>query len=324
MMSIHSMNVAGFDLNLLLALEALVAERSVTRAARRVGVSQPAMSNSLARLRVALGDPLLVRARIGMTPTSRALELQRDVAAALALVRRALGERAAFDPASASRVFTVAASDYVSFVLLAPLAQRLAQVAPGVALRIVPLAPDLSPSDLESGALDLTLGFFRKVPPGLRRARLFRDGFVGVVREGHPILKTPRSATAVAALRHLRVAPQGEQRGLLDVAFERQGLRRHVALTVPHFLLALEVARTDLFVVLPERLAVALSRHAALRILTVPAPLPTITIEGFWHARVHEDPAHAWLRGLVAEVAAGSVEPEVRRGRPGSPRRATP
>jgi DNA-binding transcriptional LysR family regulator len=301
---IHDVNLAAFDLNLLVALDALLAERNVTRAARRVGITQPAMSNALARLRTALGDPLLVRGTGAMVPTPVALEVGRAAAAALREVERAVEGRRTFDAATSRRVFTVAASDYVAFVLLAPLAQHIAAVAPGVSLKIVPLGQDPGALALESGALDLTIGFFRKVPPGLVRARLFTDRLVAVVRRRHPVLRTRRTLADLARIRYVRVAPHGERRGLLDKQLAARGLTRVTALVTPTFLSALAVAHTDLCAVLPERVAKALGRLAPVSTFEVDAPLPAIAIDAFWHQRVQHDVAHVWLRRVLVEVAA--------------------
>lgn len=301
---IHPVNLSSIDLNLLVVLDALLAERHVTRAARRVGLSQPAMSNALARLRLALDDPLLVRGAGGMVPTPTALAIGRATATALGTIEHAIEGCRAFDPASAQRTFTIAASDYVTFVALADLADHVARTAPGVSLRVLPLGPDPAATDLEAGTLDLTLGFFRKVPAGLQRARLFDDRLVAVVRAGHPVLRTRRRLEDLATLRHVRVAPQRESRGLLDAIMAKRGLPRVTVLTTPTFLSALAVAHTDLCAVLPERVAVALARLAPLATFPVDAPLPPIAVDALWHPRVQHDAAHAWLRRTLHERAA--------------------
>lgn len=295
--------LARLDLNLLVALDALLAERSVTRAARRVGLSQPAMSNALARLRVAFGDPLLVRARGEMVPTPRALALGRVTASALRDLEAAMEADGTFDPASARRTFTLAASDYVGLVLLAPLVRSLASRAPGITLRVVGLQPDLSLAELEAGAIDLTLGVFKSAPRSLHRVALFEDRLVTVMRRGHPAAGRPLRARDLAALAQVQIAPQGETAGRIDLELAEHGLARHVALAAPHFLLALTVAGTDLACSIPERLADALAPLADLVTTPLPIAKQTISVAAYWHPRAHHDPGHAWLRAQLVEHA---------------------
>lgn len=298
------------DLNLLVALDVLLAERNVTRAAHRVGLSQPAMSNALARLRKTLGDPLLVRARGEMVPTPVGLEIGRAMSAALGEIERALEQRGAFDPARSERAFTIAASDYVCLVLLEPFVVELQRTAPGITIRIVALQPDVSLGQLESRAIDLTVGYFRRAPSSLRRAALFSDRFVLAARAGHPITRRKLRVRDLPSYAYVQIAPHGELRGLLDAELARHGLTRRVALTVPWFTGALVVARSDLVTVVPERLARELGSLVELSIAPLPATLPRIAIAAHWHERVHRDPAHAWLRAALAtrasRIASGS------------------
>ncbi len=309
--------LAALDLNLLVALEALLAERSVTRAARRLRLTQPATSNALARLRVALGDPLLLRGRTEMVPTPRALALAGPLSEALRGLERALEARGEFDPTSAHRMVTIATSDYVTFVLLAPLAEKLARQAPGIVLRVVPPQADLSANQLERGSVDLTIGFFKEPPKQLRRLPLFTDHLVTVARRD----RTPpiRNLAEVTAARHVQIAPHGETMGMLDVALERKGLARPVALLAPNFLVALTVIRGDLVCVVPERFARALSEIVTLDIIEAPLGVPEVTIAAYWHERTHASPLHTWLRGQLATIAAG-VSP-AGRAAPASRRR---
>ncbi len=290
------MNLQDFDLNLLVTLDALLAERSVTRAARRVGLSQPAMSNALARLRAALGDPVLVRAKGAMVPTTKAEELGRAASLALRELRRTLGDSGVFEPALSERVFTIAASDYVICVLLPPLLEVLARDAPRISLRFVPLEPEISFAKLESG-VDFMLGFFRHTPASLHRAALFSDRNVIITRRGHPFLKTRRTLRDLSRFRHLRVASQGEPRGLMDPVLAKRGLHRVVVVTAPQFLLTQVIGSTDLLAFVPERLAQSMS---GVEIVALPWSLPRLKVDAYWHARWQHDPAHAWLRKQLA------------------------
>lgn len=302
-----------FDLNLLVVLDALMAERNVTRAARRVGITQPAMSNALRRLRVVLADPVLVRVKGGMVATAKAERVGRAARALLHGVDAALDVGAEFDPATAKRELTVAASDYVATVLIPKLLPVLATEAPGISLRMVPLEPDLSLGKLEAGALDLTLGFFRHVPKSLRRLRLFTDDNVGVARRGHPILRTsPVSVEALAVARHVRIAPQGEPRGFLDVVLAKRGLRRDVVVTASQFMLAIAALEGGLVGVVPGRLGRVLAQGGGVQTFALPVALPTITVDAYWHARMQDDRAHAWLRKRIALAAGASPAPAPR------------
>jgi DNA-binding transcriptional LysR family regulator len=298
--------LAQLDLNLVVALEALLAERNVTRAARRVGLSQPAMSNALARLRAALGDPLLVRARGRMVPTEIALEIGRTTHGALRQIERALGAQAPFDPATSRRTFTIAASDYVGLVLLAPLMNELATAAPHVVVRVVPVQPDLSLDELETGGVDLTVGHFRKVPSSLHRLQLFEDRFVVVMRADHPAASRPLRRRDLATLPQLQVSPQGYRTSAVDRELRRADPSRRVAMLAPHFLLTLMVTESDFVSVVPERLARALERKMPLAIRPPPFPLSALSVGAYWHERSHHDRAHVWLRARLAAHAGRS------------------
>jgi len=313
--NIHIMNDARrFDLNLLVALDALLAERNVTRAARRVGITQPAMSNALARLRSVLGDPVLVRVKGGMVPTAKAESVGRAASALLRGVDDALGAGAEFDASTARRELTVAASDYVATVLLPHLLVRLEAEAPGITLRVVPLEPDLSLGKLEAGSVDLTLGFFRHVPKSLRRLRLFTDDSVGIARRGHPILRAGRDAVAaLAEARHVRIAPQGEPRGFVDVALGKRGLKRSVVVTASQFMLVIAALEGGLVGVVPERLGNVLAGLGEIERFGLPFTLPLITVDAYWHARMHEDRAHAWLRRRLVMAAEDGATPRPHR-----------
>lgn len=304
-------NLASFDLNLLTTLEALLSERSVTRAARKVGRSQPATSNALGRLRTALGDPLLVRTKGGMVPTARGMAIGKATSQLLRAVERELAAQA-FEPTTSDRTFTIGTSDYAAVVLLPEVLRRLREVAPGVSLRVTMLKPDLGLADLESGSLDLTIGFFRKAPEGLRQQSLITDRFVLVGRYQHPELLRKLTLRDLTTLRQVQVAPHGEVRGLLDAALAAKGLARRVVVSVPTFLLALPAIRADLVSVLPARLAEVLRESTPLAVAAMPVTLPPITLAAYWHPRAHDDPGHRWLREMLLAAATGGEKPSRR------------
>ena len=302
------MNIHAADLNLLVVLEVLMAERSVSRAARRLGLSQPATSNALARLRAMFDDPLLVRRGNAMLPTPRALELAGHVHAGLAHLQAALDGPRPFDERASTRCFTIATNDYVSFVLLAPLVRRLRERAPRVTVQVKSLDNLASLEALGRGEVDLALGAGSMLGQDYPCEPLFEDGYVSLARQGHPRVGKRLTLERFVQLEHLLVSPYGSRRGVVDIALEQRGYERRVALWVPHFLLAPAiVAQTDLVVTLAERVARRLAPRYGLRILPTPIDVPRFVTQQYWDPRHEHEPAHRWLR----EQVRGSVE---RRG----------
>jgi DNA-binding transcriptional LysR family regulator len=307
MPDIDAMDASRLDLNLLTALDALLRERQVTRAAATLGLSQPAMSHALKRLRELFGDPLLVRSGQGMALTARAAELQPRVREVLARVPPLL-EPEPFVPAHCARTFRLVMTDLVGWLLLPTLVGHLAEVAPRATLRVLPPMEDV-PAALETGRVDLALGVHSRPPEGLRQQRLFTDTLVCVVRQGHPSVRGGLSLKTYAGLSHVVVAPRGLPGSAVDEELARRGLRRHVALTVPHFLLAPHVvAGSDAVATLSAHLAARLAPLLSLEVHLPPLPLPGQPISQLWHERTHADPAHRWLREQVREACAGLAD----------------
>ena len=293
------------DLNLLVAFDALVSERSVTRAADRLGLSQPATSHALARLRTLFGDPLLVRSASGrsMEPTRRALALREPVAAILADVSRVLSEAEAFDPASADRCFRIRASDLLGRVFLAGLVGRLRAEAPGVSLDVVHLDPAETVDALAAGRIDLALSTGLETGAAMASAPLARDRMVALMAASHPAARAPPSLDAFLALAHLRVAMSPTDRRFVDAVLARRGLSRRVALTVPHWLLVPHVLRTsDLVATMPRRLAAVLA-EADLSIRPLPFDTDPFEWRLYWQARSTGDAGLDWLRGVIRDLA---------------------
>lgn len=287
------------------ALHALLAERSVTGAARRLGVTQSAMSHTLARLREELGDPLLVRAGRGMVPTARAERMAARLGRALGELEAALAEGAAFDATTSERTFTLDSADYAEMILLPPLVRRVTARAPGVDLRMV--RSEQSWSALEEGALDLQLRVLgrQETPAGVLGRALLRERFVCLLRRGHPLAEGGMDLGAFAEARHAMIAPRGSPGGPVDEALARQGLRRRVALTVPHFLaVPYAIAASDLVITLPERVARRFAASIEVVVVEPPLALPGFTLSMVWHERHDLDPAHQWLRAQLAAAAA--------------------
>lgn len=295
------MKLAQLDLNLLLTLAALLEERSVTRAAKRLGLSQPAVSNALARLRETLSDELLVRNGARMVPTPRALEMAPLLHEALASLQRAVAPPRPFEPATTTDRFTLAATDFFEMVLLPALASRVCAAAPRATLDVRPIGESSPVEALAAGELDGALGVFQTLPRGFYKKALGRERFVCVLRRGHPALaQVPLSLEAYAALAHVLVAPRRTGPGAVDSALARQGLSRHIALVVSHFLVApLVVAETDLVATLPERVARMLAEKLSLAVLAPPVALSGFELSYLWHERTHDSPPHRWLRSLL-------------------------
>ncbi|WP_437907099.1 LysR family transcriptional regulator [Sorangium sp. So ce327] len=297
------MDSSRLDLNLLVALDALLAERNVTRAARRLNLSQPALSAQLQRLRELLGDPLLVPAQRGMTPTRRALELQAPLHEALEGVRAVVAAGAGFDPATSELTVAIAASDYVQYALLMPLAFQLRREAPGVRLAWRALDVAQLAGQVERGEVDLAVLTPELAPEHLRTRKVLDERFVVIVRRDHPLVSRTISLDQLCALDHVVVSPRGGGfTGATDAALAALGRERRVVLSVPSFLMVPElVARSDMAALVPERLA--RDRADRLELLPPPVPVPGFTIVMAWHHRTARHPALTWLRDRVRSLA---------------------
>lgn len=294
-----------YDLNLLPVFMALMEERSVTRAAERLGITQPALSNALTRLRDMLVDPLFIRERYGMQPTQKAEELAPVIAAALASLDEAVLGQQAFDAAKAKQLITIAPNSYVEFVLVPAVVARLRERAPGIRLRLTPFGTDLSETGVMSGTTAMVLGRIIEPPDNLIVQHLMDEGLSCVVRADHPVVDKRLTKKQYEQMKHVNVVPPGRLRAGLFQALERQGLKREVAVSVTHFLAIPEmVAVSDYCATLPNQICRHLSNDKRLKVLPAPVDLGTFPVQLGWHARYRNDPAHRWLRGVMAEVAA--------------------
>lgn len=287
----RSPRLAGLDLNLLLALHALLSTCSVSLAARQLGRTQSATSHSLLRLREALGDPLLVRSGRGLVPTARALELQPRVAAAVQAVARVFEAQADFDPARSTRRFTIASPDLLA-PLVPELLARLREQAPGLELSLE--LPN-QPGALASGAVDLALG--NTGDPALVRRGLGVVHPATVLRRGHPALDAKWGPGAWTRWPHVVVLTGNDSPNQVQARVDALGLQRQIGLVVPSFLMALHVvARTDLLYLAPRELLGDLPGLLGLELRPAPIPLPAIEVAMFWHPRSSQDSGHIWLR----------------------------
>lgn len=293
-----------YDLNLLPVFLALMEERSVTRAAERLGITQPALSNALTRLRDTLKDPLFIRERYGMRPTAKAEALAPVIAAALDQLDGVVRDQQDFDPASAQQLFTLAPNSYVEFVLMPALVTRLRTRAPGIRLRLTPYGSDLAETGVTSGTTALALGRFVNPPNNLVVRHLMDEGLACVVRADHPQVGSKLTRKQYEQLKHVNVLPPGRLKFGLFQRLEREGLRREVAVSVTHFLAVPEmVAVSDYCATLPRLICRRLAGDPRLKVLPAPVDLGTFPVEMAWHARYRHDPAHRWLRQQIVEVA---------------------
>lgn len=293
-----------YDLNLLPVFLALMEERSVTRAAERLGITQPALSNALSRLRDTLQDPLFIRERYGMQPTQKAEELAPGIAAAIASLDGIILGQQGFDPSRAEHLVTLAPNSYVEFVLVPAIVAALRTRAPGIRLRLTPYGTDLAETGVTSGNTSMVLGRIIDPPDNLVVQHLMDDGLACVVRADHPKVGKRITKAQYEQLKHVNVLPPGKLRAGLFQALDRQGLKREVAVSVTHFLAIPEmVAVTDYCATLPRLICRHLASDPRLKVLPAPVDLGTFPVQMAWHVRYRHDPAHAWLRTLVGEVA---------------------
>ncbi len=303
------MNLRSVDLNLLVALNALLTELHVTRAADRIGLSQPAMSNALARLRHIFKDELLVRTASGMQATPRALELTEPTRQILKQIERVFDSDTGFDPATTERSFTLRLSDLLTVLLLPSLTGALVDEAPRMSLDVIHLPPVRTVEALEKDEIDLAVSMGLVHSGSIRSDVLMTDRMVCVMRRTHPLAQTEISREAFLASRHLRVAMSPTDLRFVDDVLAKDGHARDVALNLPHWLTVPHILRrSDLVSVMPERLALALaSPDLVARIL----PFASGSFEWslYWHRRHDGNPAIQWLRGRIVEAARGAPAP---------------
>lgn len=291
------------DLGLLVALDALLQEGSVTGAAKRVGLSTPAMSHALARIRERLGDPILVRSGRGMLLTPRALALKPQVHHVVTEARRTLEPERPFVPVELSRTFVIHATDYVVTVLGSTVDRILREEAPKTCVRFVPNTPDDSTMLRDHGS-DLAVGIYGDLPQEMRTRQLLTDRFVCVVRKGHPATGKRFTLERFVSLPHVQVAPRGMPGGYLDDVLRERGLTRTVARAVPYFHSALRlVAETDYVLTISERMARHYADSLPLEVVEAPVRLRPYALSLVWHPRVDADAGHRFVRDVFLRAA---------------------
>ena len=297
-------DLSTLDLNLLRVFDAVARERHVTRAAQRLNLSQPAVSNALARLRAALNDELFLRRPGGVEPTELALALAGPVAEVLDRLRDTLAVHAPFDPASSDRVFTVALSEYAEAVLAPPLLERMGREAPGCLLAIRHADRTNWQALLERGEAELAVGVLPEPPAIYTRIRLLPEGFMTLMRKGHPLATGVMTEDRLITFPHLLHSPNGSRDGALDVALATRGKKRRLGAVVAHLSAVPGIlARTDMVMTLSGRLARLLAEAHGLVVRESPVEIRHTRLSMIFHRRFESDDGHAWLRRLILTVA---------------------
>jgi DNA-binding transcriptional LysR family regulator len=305
MVEIHIVNsIASLDLNLLVVFDAILKERNITLAAQRVGLSQPAMSSALGRLRRVFNDPLFVRTGSGMQPTPYAQLLASPIQRACDLVSTALQIGGDFDPATSTRTFGFYMTDIGEAVFLPRLLVALRHSAPGVRVKVARMPERGVGEAMAEGEVDFAIGLFPALKAGFFQQRLYRDEFVCVVRADHPVAQGPLGPAQFAAMRHVVVSTAGTgHEATIERAFARAKLRRRVDLTIPHFMaLPMIVTQTDVIATIPRRLAQAFAAYPNIKLIDPPLKIPSFEIKQHWHERYHHAMANKWMRSLLAGV----------------------
>jgi DNA-binding transcriptional LysR family regulator len=309
------MNIAKVDLNLLVYLDVLLREGSVTKAANQLGITQPAMSNGLKRLRDLLNDPLMVRTSEGMTPTQRALELQPTIRDILSQVETAIQPNVDFDPKHSSRTFRIMTSDYAESTILLALVGQLSKLAPNITLDLI-TPSDVTFHDVEHGRVDMAINRFDDLPLSFHKKTLWHDTFSCVLSASHPLATTLDLESYLSA-QHVWVSKTGfgvgvgidptevQKLGWVDAELIEMGRQRDIRVFTRHYHAALQLAKNQhLIATLPTRIALTLRGDPKVAVLPPPFEIPPISLTMAWSALLHHDPGHIWLRRLISDLAA--------------------
>jgi DNA-binding transcriptional LysR family regulator len=302
------MSFSRLDLNLLHVFDAIYQARSVTVAASNLHLTQPGVSKQLNRLRELLDDPLFVRTNDGMAPTPRAEALAGPIRQALSDVRNAIERQLGFDPNTTDRTFRIYLSDLGQMVFLPKLLDLISREAPGVNIQTVQVpASRMRGVALESGDVDLAVGYFEEFEGSIHRQVLFEEHYVGIVRDNHPTIRDTITFEQFLKTPHLVYQPSGgghgSQESVVDKAFWSAGVARRVAVRVAHTMgITSIISKTDLLVVVPHRLALACMALGDVTVLDLPIEIPRFPIAQYWNERFHGDPGNRWLRGMFARL----------------------
>ncbi|MEP6722419.1 MAG: LysR family transcriptional regulator [Variovorax sp.] len=299
------MELKDIDLNLLVVFNQLLIERKVSKVAENLGLGQPAVSNALARLRKLFDDELFLRTSSGMQPTPFADQLAESIGYALGMIHGAVNARSSFDPAISKRSFSIGMTDIGEIYFLPQLMQRIHEIAPEVSISTVRNTAVNLKDAMEAGHVDLAIGLLPQLKGGFFQRRLFVQQYMCMFRRGHALDKKRLLQSDFFAADHLAVVSAGTGHGQVDEILDSSSSHRRVKLTVPHFVAIGHILQsTDLIATVPERLAERMAKPFDLRYLPHPVKLPQISINIFWHAKYHKDPANQWLRSLIVELHA--------------------
>ncbi len=309
------MEMRDVDLNLLLAFEAMLDHCHVTRAGEAIGLSQPAMSAALSRLRTLLGDPLFVKVGARMQPTARAQALAGPVRRVTATIRAEILPSDGFDAATSERVFTLITPDIGEMIFVPPLMAHLSRQAPRVRLNVVSRPRLAAAEALSGGTADLALGYFPDLDgAGFFRQQLFENRHICLLRQGHPAVRDGRlTLDDFLACQHVVVHPDGREH-VFEQHLQQLGVQRQVVLELSHFMSLMPIVdSSDLVATVPRDLAELCQRYAAVQIVEAPVSSPVIPVCQFWHRYAHRDAAHVWLRAQVQSILARPSCPEAAR-----------
>ncbi len=297
------MNLQSFDLNLLRVFDAIYIERSISRAASRLNLSQPAVSNALARLRERMGDPLFERTAEGMAPTPRAKTIAEPIQRALDLLREGLSVRSGFDFSRSRRSFEFAVEDYGENVILPRFLKWLNEVAPGIRIVIRPEPGIQAKEALRRGTVDLALGYFVPGTDDFRHHCVMTDSLLTLARQDHPDISERLPLETFLKVRHVALIPRTKSMPMIDLALAKRGLQRDIAVQVPHFQsMPVIVRNTNLLGTMPKRMAVLYADHFGLQPCQPPVRTPDFPVYLIWHQSADDDIAHRWLREAFIDL----------------------
>jgi len=297
------MNLRDIDLNLLVVFNQLLMDRRVSTTADKLGLSQPAVSNALKRLRVLLKDELFVRTARGMEPTPYALNLVEPMGYALDTLQNALNQRDSFDPVTSERTFTLGLTDIGEIYFMPTLMETLSRVAPRIKISTLRHNSGHLSEDMASGNVDIAVGLLPSLTTGFFQRRLFKQRYVCLFRQGHPTAHNPISLAQFKSLAHVGVTSANTGHSEVDEWLTRKGIARHIQLHVPHFVAVGHILQSsDLIATVPERFAQKCAEPFQLETSPLPFKLPDIAINLFWHAKYNREPANMWLRQLMVDL----------------------
>ncbi|QGZ31602.1 LysR family transcriptional regulator [Stutzerimonas stutzeri] len=294
------MNLNKVDLNLFIVFDAIYTEANLTRAGQIVGITQPAVSNALARLRETFNDPLFVRTAQGMVPTPMAQNIIGPVRNALQLLRVSVQESRTFNPLQANKTFRISMTDLTEAVVLPPLFQRLRRLAPNVKIESMLAKRRETTKELAAGRLDFAMDAPLNTDPQVRHVKLLEDRYVCAMRRGHPLAKDKLSVEEYLSLSHIHISSRRSGLGMIDLALGKMGQQRKIALRSQHYMMATQVIQhTDMAVTVPERFA----RRHDLHQVPLPVDIPPLETHIYWHESTDQDPANRWMREQMIEIA---------------------